>query len=356
MAKILFVDNKVSEFDRFQKLVFAREHANEIEHVRNPVGLASRIEDNDDIRLVILDILWEQDSESDESIELGASTMRELARANVNVPVVIYSVIEDDDALRRLIPEMMELGAFDWVSKDDNSAVRSFRFERAYKAGRGWHDRRPDTLAVLPHEADHRRGLHIAIMFADLSGFTALSDEVDRADVVSVLGHFYQMAGDVIRSNGGYVDKYIGDAVMAIFGLNSADDTRVHESANACIKAARAIISKAPAFRLETIEPALMKYRSRVSPSGFADIGRIRIGCESGVVDIVRFERGNGSEITAIGRAVNIAARILPKASPDEAWIGQNLQGLAIAADVGELREVEFKNLPGKFSIYKLRV
>lgn len=355
MARILFVDNKVSEFERFQKLSFSREHSKEIQHVRDPVGLADRIAGDPEVRMVILDILWEQDSDEEGSIELGASAMREIAEAGVDVPVVIYSVIEDEDALRRLVPEMMELGAFDWVSKDDNFAVRSFRFERAYKIGRGWGGRRSQSLGVLPNEVDHRQGLHVAVMFVDLSGFTALTDQVDRGDVVGVLRSFYGMVGDAVHTHAGYVDKYIGDAVMAIFGVGGAKD-KVGDSGRACVEVARTIISRAPAFRLDVIEPILKKYQTRLDAAGFSNVGRLRLGAESGVVDVVRFDRGNESEITAIGTPVNIASRILGKAQPDEAWIGQNLhQNAAGAAQIQESKEVEFKNLPGKYQIHKLR-
>jgi len=69
--KILVVDNKRVDFQRFMELPFAKKHHNDIEYVDSPVGLTKIVDDNPDLRLIILDMLWEQDG-PDEAKEFGA--------------------------------------------------------------------------------------------------------------------------------------------------------------------------------------------------------------------------------------------------------------------------------------------
>ena len=357
MAKILFVDNVTAEFERFQERVpFGREHKAETEHLRSPVGLAARVASDPEVRLVILDILWEEGATGEDALELGAHAMRDLAKAGPEVPVVIYSVIQDEASLRRLIPEMMTLGAFDWVSKDDNLVVRSFRFERAYKAGRGWRGLQPKSQAVLPADVEQRSDVHVAVMFVDLSGFTALTDQIGASEVVRVLRKYYKLVGECVEEHDGYVDKYIGDAVMVVFGLRDTKVDNSYHHSQRCVAAARSIVAKSQEFRLKTIEPALTKSRTRLTEVEFPKIGQMRVGCESGVVEVIRFPRGNESEITVIGSAVNIAARIMAKSEGDQIWIGHNLKGTGGNFTTVDQKPAEYKNLPGVFQIYQVRV
>src|SRR5690349_10193269 len=171
MSKILFVDNKEDEYKRFLKLPFAQEHRDEIEFLQSPVKLKSRLLDDRErereIRLIILDLLWEENGEN-KPIPLGVEAMQELSEIGPDIPVVIYSVLDDDYTLRNLMPQMMTLGAYDWVGKAEPQNLRSFRFERAYMAGRnGW--KSPPSRAILSADQQQRSKEHVAIMFVDMS-------------------------------------------------------------------------------------------------------------------------------------------------------------------------------------------
>lgn len=64
----------------------------------------------------------------------------------------------------------------------------------------------------------------VTVLFADIVGFTTMTDEMDCADVRELqLDYFTQVAG-VVSIHGGTVEKYIGDAVMAVFGANEGDE------------------------------------------------------------------------------------------------------------------------------------
>src|SRR5882724_1641885 len=120
MNKILFVDNKKEEFDRFMKLPFAQDHVDEIEYLESPVKLKTILltdrERERAIRLIILDLLWEEDREQG-PLKLGVEAMQELSEISPDIPIVVHSVLDDDDTLHNLIPEMIRLGAYDWVGK-----------------------------------------------------------------------------------------------------------------------------------------------------------------------------------------------------------------------------------------------
>src|SRR2546425_12253563 len=62
----------------------------------------------------------------------------------------------------------------------------------------------------------------VTILFSDVAGSTALGEELDPEDLRALLGRYYAIAKDVVGEHGGTLEKFIGDAVMAVFGLPQA--------------------------------------------------------------------------------------------------------------------------------------
>jgi class 3 adenylate cyclase len=304
-------------------------------------------------------MLWESDDPK-EAIPLGADAMKELSEQQPGIPVIIYSIIDDEATLKDLIPEMMRLGAYDWISKDEPRLVRSFRFERAYQAGQN-KLKLPASRSLLAPDQNHRSRVHVAVMFTDMSGFTALSGELPADEVVAVLKEFYRLVGQNVESHGGYVDKYIGDAVMAYFGATGKQEEPSDELLNLhvqrCIKAAKKIQAELPAFQYSYVTPALGKANARLDQDRVKDIGKIRIGIESGLVEVARFERGNESEVTVIGTPVNIASRIINLGKPGEVWLGENAHSTgAMHNEVADQVLTQYKNVLGEINRYQLKI
>jgi adenylate cyclase len=133
----------------------------------------------------------------------------------------------------------------------------------------------------------------IAILFADIRGFTALAEGRLPYDVVFVLNRYFAAMGRAIESSGGRVDKFIGDGIMALFGIESGSQA----GCRAALVAAR-LMSQ----RLGELNLSLQAELDRPL--------RIGIGIHCGPVIVGEMGYGNAAAITAIGDAVNTASRL----------------------------------------------
>jgi adenylate cyclase len=133
----------------------------------------------------------------------------------------------------------------------------------------------------------------IAIMFTDIRGFTALSEGRLPYDVVFILNRYFAAVGRSVESMGGRIDKFLGDGVMALFGIQSG----AQEGCRGALAAAR-LISE----RMEELNASLE-----------AEIDqplRIGIGIHAGPIIVGEMGYGATSSLTAIGDAVNTASRL----------------------------------------------
>lgn len=133
----------------------------------------------------------------------------------------------------------------------------------------------------------------ITVLFADIRGFTSLSEKENPEKVVGLLNKYFSAMSEIIFAFGGTLDKYIGDGLMAIFGAPTASP---EDSKNA-LKTAVAMQK-----RLKTLNDEL-------SAEGYGRI-EIGIGLHTGIATIGYIGSEQRSEYTAIGDTVNLAARL----------------------------------------------
>ena len=133
----------------------------------------------------------------------------------------------------------------------------------------------------------------ISVMFADLSGFTALSARVPPAELMEVTNRYLGYIVEAVEATGGYVDKFIGDAVMAMWGA-PVDDA---EHAVDAVRAARAAVERI------TVESAAAKARGEI---GFS----VKIGINSASAAVGNVGAEKRYNYTAVGEVVNIASRL----------------------------------------------
>ncbi len=156
-------------------------------------------------------------------------------------------------------------------------------------------------LPPFAHAADGRRRVdlaqgserEIAIMFVDIRGFTALSEGRLPYDVVFVLNRYFAAMGRAVEAAGGRVDKFIGDGVMALFGVERGAQAGCREA----LAAARLI-----SVQLLELNASLQAELDRPL--------RIGIGIHCGPTIVGEMGYGNAAAITAIGDAVNTASRL----------------------------------------------
>ncbi|MDQ1647436.1 MAG: hypothetical protein QOJ50_3620, partial [Cryptosporangiaceae bacterium] len=135
----------------------------------------------------------------------------------------------------------------------------------------------------------------VTIVFADLAGFTELGEELDPEDVRALQSTYFNTVSRLIQRRGGVVEKYIGDAVMAVFGapLTQEDD------------AARAV--RAGLELQEALDRRLVGPREPL---------RVRVGVATGVALVDLGALHNGGQALVSGDVVNTAARLQAHAPP----------------------------------------
>ena len=139
----------------------------------------------------------------------------------------------------------------------------------------------------------HGAEREIAILFADLRAFTQLSEHKLPYDLVFLLNRYFAEMGHAVEAAGGRIDKFIGDGVMALFGLDSGVEAGCREA----LAAARGMSE-----RMQSLNAALIH--------DHAEPLRIGIGIHTGPAIVGEMGYGKAVSITAVGDSVNTASRI----------------------------------------------
>lgn len=139
--------------------------------------------------------------------------------------------------------------------------------------------------------------LDVTVLFSDIRGFTTISEKLTAHEVVEMLNAYFTAACEPILEQGGTVDKYIGDAVMAVFG----SPVQYPDHARRAVKAAVGMAAAAVEFRQWML--------SRFPDRGLPEFG-IGVGLHTGEAVIGDIGTPKRKEFTAIGDTVNAASRL----------------------------------------------
>src|SRR4029077_2611413 len=90
------------------------------------------------------------------------------------------------------------------------------------------------SAAPVPASAGERR--QVAVLFADLAGYTRLSSALDAEEVHRILTRYFELADGAVERLGGTIDKHVGDAVMAVFGAPVAHGNDVERALRAALE------------------------------------------------------------------------------------------------------------------------
>ncbi len=166
-----------------------------------------------------------------------------------------------------------------------------------------------------------------SVLFVDLRGFTAMAERDPPGEVVATLNEFFTAVGAWVRDCGGFVDKYIGDAALVVFGLFDEDEDGSARAAAAAVRCATGICD-----RLEDLN----RLRGSASKAPLA----VTVAVHSGDVLAGTIGATDRHEYTVIGDTVNVAARLQQIAKDT----GDGLVVSRVAIDLAALAGVHVGN------------
>lgn len=181
----------------------------------------------------------------------------------------------------------------------------------------------------------------LAVLFFDLRGFTRMSNGRLPYDVVFILNHLFAAVGDAIEAEGGWIDKYMGDGLMALFGRETGPHVGSQQALRACRRIDEAVERVSGELKSELGEPLAIGMGLHVGPLVLGEIGH-----------------RESARITVIGDAVNTASRLeaLTKSPACQLIFSSavaELSGLDVTGLAPE--RVEVRGVREPISIYRIR-
>jgi class 3 adenylate cyclase/ActR/RegA family two-component response regulator len=159
-----------------------------------------------------------------------------------------------------------------------------------------------ERLAAHPDSAIEPQEVEVSVLFSDIRGFSAIAERLPTRDVADVVGRHLSAMAEVVVEHGGTIDKFQGDAVMAIFG---APDPQP-DHAERALRCALAMQVRQAALNAEGW-----------GSSDLSDL-RVGIGVNTGLVIAGTVGGGGRLEYTVVGDAVNVAQRLQSEADGGE--------------------------------------
>jgi adenylate cyclase len=182
------------------------------------------------------------------------------------------------------------------------------------------------------------RERRLAVLFSDIRNFTPFAERQLPYDIIHILNRYFKAMGASILENGGHIDKYIGDGIMAVFGLNDEPDTEK------CWNAARAA--------LEMIR--MLRDVNEYVEKHFGEKFQIGIGLHFSRVVVGEVGHPEFRQFTAIGDGVNTASRIENMTKKAGASILASEEFVKTAGDTIQIGRVFLARLKGKSDLIKL--
>ncbi len=295
------VDGKILDYSLFQ--IGAKTRDENLERMTDKLTVSRTI-----TRKVMREkvALLSQDARTDEQFAAAESIVSQGVRSTICAPLITESNVHGVLYADRLDPfaafSADDLGLISAVAAQTAVTVETVkahkRLAREEVARANYSRFMPEYVVkqLLDNPDSFRLGgvnQTITILFADIRGFTTMSERENPEKVVSLLNRYFTAMTEIIFAHGGTLDKYIGDGLMAIFGAPTATPS---DALNA-VKAAVAM------------QKRLVSLNEELTAAGFSRIG-VGIGLHTGEAIIGYIGSEKRSEYTAIGDTVNVASRL----------------------------------------------
>jgi adenylate cyclase len=186
----------------------------------------------------------------------------------------------------------------------------------------------PEVVEMVVANPDIRLGgvnQEVTVMFADIRGFTTMSETMEPSRVVEILNEYFTRVTDVIFDNGGTLDKYIGDAVMAVFGAPISKGNDAAAAVNSAMQ----------------IQRLLIELNRDAAAREWPEL-RVGIGINTGNAIAGNIGSPRRLDYTVVGDAVNTAQRLMANATG-----GQILISESTAKKLGKTgKSIDLERLP----------
>ena len=195
-----------------------------------------------------------------------------------------------------------------------------------------------ERIAAIESPLPEERKL-VTTLFADLVGFTEMSEQMDAEDVHDVVARYFSRWTAVIEARGGVVAKFIGDAVMAVFGMKQANEDDPE----------RAILAS-----LDMVT-SLGDLNDDLAAEGGPRLG-MRVGINTGEVVISSVGERLQEESVAVGSPINVAARLQTAAPVNGILIAHStFRHVRGVFDVREIEPLDLKGISEPLRAYLVR-
>jgi class 3 adenylate cyclase len=158
-----------------------------------------------------------------------------------------------------------------------------------------------DRLAAHPETAIEPQELVVSVLFSDIRGFSTLAERLSARDVATIVGRHLEAMAEVVLSHGGTIDKFQGDAVMAIFGAPDPVDDHAERALRCAL--------------------GMQQRQTELNAIGWGtDVETLGLGIGVNTGSVIAGTVGGGGrlEYTVVGDAVNVAQRLQSEAGAGE--------------------------------------
>lgn len=261
--------------------------------------------------------LLSQDAASDEQFAGVDSIVSQGVRSTICAPLVVESRVHGAlyadrlDPFAAFKPDDLELisavAAQTAIAVENARAHERLAREEVARANYGRFLPEYVVKQMLENPESFKLGgvsQTITILFADIRGFTRISEHAPPEKIVSLLNRYFSAMTDIIFAHGGTLDKYLGDGLMALFGAPTATPDDASNALNAAV----------------AMQRRLLGINRELREEGFAEIG-VGMGLHTGEAIVGYVGSDRRSEYTAIGDAVNTSSRLESNARGGEILI-----------------------------------
>ena len=184
-----------------------------------------------------------------------------------------------------------------------------------------------------------QREVEVTVLFSDIRGFSTLSERLGARDIADVVGRHLSAMAEVIAAHGGTIDKFQGDAVMAVFGAPVPSDDHAAQAVRCAIA-------------MQAREAELNTAGWGLEDVGSLDVG---IGLNTGIVMAGAIGGGGRLEYTVIGDSVNVAQRLQSEAAGGEIVAAASTV-LAAVCDAESIGARQVKGREEPVEVFRVRV